>query len=116
MTPVRWSPLVGGTVISRRAWERIPQEFRTPMLAAAQQAGERLRPTIRKMGDDAVSAMQKRGLNVVDLNDDELRQWQSEAEAAYPRIRGSYVDAELFDEVRALRDEFRRSSNGVAQK
>ncbi len=116
MTPVRWSPLVGGTVISRRGWERIPQEFRADMLAAAQQAGERLRPTIRKMGDDAVAAMQKRGLKVIDLDDDELRQWQSEAEAAYPRLRGPYVATELFDEVRRLRDEFRRSSNGLALK
>ena len=114
MTPVKWSPLVGGTVISRRAWERIPQEFRMEMLAAARQAGERLRPTIRKMGDDAVAAMQKRGLSVVDLDDDELRQWQSEAEAAYSRLRGRYVAPELFDEVLRLRDEFRRSSNGLA--
>jgi hypothetical protein len=68
------------------------------------------------MGDDAVAAMQKRGLKVIALDDDELRQWQSEAEAAYPRLRGPYVATELFDEVRRLRDEFRRSSSGLALK
>ena len=60
MTPIKWSPLVGGTVISRRAWERVPQEFRAEMLAAARAAGDRLRPTIRGMGDDSVTAIAKK--------------------------------------------------------
>ncbi len=109
MIPIKWAPLVGGTVISNRAWRRIPEDLRADMLAAARQAGDRLRPTIRKMGDDAVAAMQKRGLTVVRLSDDEREQWRAEAEAAYPRLRGDYVDAELFDEVQRLRDEFRQN-------
>ncbi len=64
MTDVRWAPLVGGTVISVRTWERIPQASRAPLLAAARSAGDRLRADIRKMDADAVKQMESRGLKV----------------------------------------------------
>jgi TRAP-type C4-dicarboxylate transport system substrate-binding protein len=107
MIDVKWSPLVGGTIISRQAWERIPETIRPQFLEAAKRAGHRLRTEIRKMGDDAVVAMQKKGLNVVSLDSATLADWQRQAEEAYPKLRGRIVPADLFDEVRRLRDEFR---------
>ena len=41
------------------------------------------------------------------LNEQELALWQAEAERAYPKLKGRYVPADLFDEVKRLRDEFR---------
>jgi hypothetical protein len=60
------------------------------------------------MGDDAVRAMAKRGLQVIAVDAATRALWQSSAERAYPQLRGSYCPAELFDEVVRLRDEFRR--------
>ena len=107
MASLRWTPLVGGTVISLKTWEQIPQELRHGMLEAATQAGDLLRDKIRRMDHDAVAEMKKRGLQVTQLNQAELEVWQKEAEAAYPRLRGRYCPADLFDQVRRLRDEFR---------
>jgi TRAP-type C4-dicarboxylate transport system substrate-binding protein len=114
MTDLKWTPLVGATVIRKDTWERIPSEWRNEMLRAARDAGSRLRSTIRKLGDDAVGEMQKRGLNVVTLDASEMRSWRREADAAYPKLRGEYAPEELFDEVRRLRDEFRARSEEEA--
>jgi TRAP-type C4-dicarboxylate transport system substrate-binding protein len=108
MIDVTWMPLVGGTVISHQAWEQIPAQSRPEMLSAAHGAGERLRGDIRKMGDDAVRAMEKRGLTVMRVDAATRALWQSSAEQAYPRLRGSYCPADLFDEVQRVRTEFRR--------
>lgn len=107
MIDVKWAPLVGATIVSKQAWERIPEGVRPAMLEAAREAGLRLRGEIRKMGEDAVAAMKKRGLNVISLDAATLADWRREAEEAYPKLRGRMVSAELFDEVRRLRDEFR---------
>ncbi len=112
MTDVRWAPLVGATIVSKRTWERIPEAIRPGMLAAARSAGERLRGEIRKMGDDAVEAMKKRGLTVITPDEATLAGWRREVEEAYPKLRGRLVEAALFDEVRRLRDEFRARSAG----
>ena len=108
MTDMPWMPLIGGTLISREAWEQIPAASRTAMLEAAQASGERLRGDIRGMGDQAIREMEKRGLSVVRIDPATRALWQSSAENAYGRLRGSYCPAELFDEVQRLTSEFRR--------
>jgi TRAP-type C4-dicarboxylate transport system substrate-binding protein len=107
MTDVRWVPLVGGTVITLKAWERLPESKRGALLEAARKPGERLRADIRRMGDVAVVEMQKRGLKVLEVDAATRRAWQVEAEKAYPKLRGSYCPADVFDEVKTLRDAYR---------
>jgi TRAP-type C4-dicarboxylate transport system substrate-binding protein len=107
MTEVKWAPLVGATVLSNRAWERIPASMRPQLLEAARTAGERLLPEIRKLNEEAVPAMTKRGLKVVHPDAAALSGWLSEAKEAYPKLRGRYVPADLFDQVERLRNEFR---------
>jgi TRAP-type C4-dicarboxylate transport system substrate-binding protein len=113
MIGIKWTPLIGGTVIDTRVWEKLPAKYRPEMLEAARKAGERLRDDIRQMGEDSVREMQKRGLNVVELDSVTLALWQNEAEKAYPKLRGRYTPADLFDEVKRLRDEFRSSGNAA---
>jgi len=107
MMDLKWAPLAGATLVSKRAWDRIPEATRAEMLRAARAAALRAREEIRKMGDDAVAVMREKGLTVVSLDAAARRQWQSEVEAAYPKIRGSLVPADLFDEVVRLHKEFR---------
>jgi TRAP-type transport system periplasmic protein len=107
MIDVAWMPLVGATVISQQAWQQIPADSRPAMLEAARGAGERLRGDIRAMGDEAVRAMEKRGLTVIRADAAARALWQSSAEQTYGRLRGSYCPADLFDEVLRLRTELR---------
>jgi TRAP-type transport system periplasmic protein len=109
MTDVRWVPLVGGTVITLKAWDRLPESRRGALLEAARKPGDRLRADIRRMGDVAVVEMQKRGLKVLEVDTATRRAWQVEAEKTYPKLRGTYCPADIFDEVRRLRDAYRAS-------
>ena len=109
MLDVKWTPLIGGTLMSARTWSRLPTEHQEAMQQSAREAGLRLRGEIRQMGDDAIAEMSKRGLSVTEPTAATLRTWQTEVEGAYPALRGSYCPAELFDEVLRLRDEFRAS-------
>lgn len=107
MTPVRWAPLTAATVVSEKAWLRVPEEWRAEMLEAAERAAHARRDEIRRMGQEAVLEMQKRGLEVVEIGDGDLDDWIREAEAAYPRIRGTLVPEDLFDEALRLKSELR---------
>lgn len=108
MTNVKWTPLVGGTVISLTAWNGLSEEHKPALLEAARQQGNRLRTEIRRLDELAIQEMQKRGLKVVDVDPATLRVWRTEAESAYPKLRGRYCPADLFDTVVRVRDEHRR--------
>ena len=107
MTAVRWAPLMGATIISLSSWNRIPNEYHADLRKAAQQAGDKLRDEIRRLDADAISQMQQRGLTVIEADAATLADWQTEAEDAYPTLRGTMVPPDLLDEVLRLRDEYR---------
>ena len=116
MTDVHWVPLIGASVVSKESWNQIPEALRDPMRKAALECGEELRGGIRKMNDEALVAMQKRGLKVIPVDDAARADWHRQVEAVYPKIRGGLAPAELFDEVRRLRDEFRAGSHVAGGK
>lgn len=107
MTDVRWTPLVGGTVITLEAWQRLPATHHEALLRAARRAGERLRPDIRRMGEASIQEMQKRGLTVIEVDAGTRAVWQKEAEQAYPRLRNRFCPGDVFDTVVRLRNQFR---------
>ena len=107
MMDLKLAPLVAGGVISKRAWDRIPAQYHEPMLRAAREAGLKLRDEIRRLGPDSIEEMKQRRLKVTSLDDQTVEAWHALAEGTYPKIRGSYCPADLFDEVKRLRDEYR---------
>ena len=108
MTDLPWQLLLGATVISKGTWDKIPADVRPALLEAARDAGKRLQAEIRASGEKDVEAMKKRGLNVVSVDARTRELWRKTAEAMYPRIRGTIVPAEAFDEALKYRDEFRK--------
>ncbi len=109
MTDLKFAPIVGATIVSREAWEKIDAAVRPRLLQDAQEIGERLKGSIRKLEPDAIAAMQKRGLKVIPVPPDAEREWQQVAEKFYGRIRGELVQPRDFDEVMALVKEYRTS-------
>ena len=109
MLDLKWAPLVGATVITTKAYGTIPPDARAALLAAADEAGVRLRGEIRASDGKAIEAMRKHGLIVQAASPELEAEWLKAAEGAYPKLRGAVVPADMFDEVRRLRDEFRKS-------
>jgi len=70
-------------------------------------AGPQIRTHARKEDDEATEAMRKRGLVVHTPTPEEESAWRQTLEQAYPRIRGTLVPAEAFDEVMGLLREYR---------
>jgi TRAP-type C4-dicarboxylate transport system substrate-binding protein len=132
MTDLKWAPLVGAVVISKRSWEQIPEGLRPKFREAARMAGRRLQGRIRELGREAVEAMQKHGLTVHKVPEATVAAWEQTARAGYGQLvdvivpaeatvaaweqtaRAGYgqlvdviVPAEMVAEVERLRDEYR---------
>jgi len=110
MTELNWVPLVGATVVTRRAWEAIPQSSRDVIGASAADTGRQIQDSSRRESDESVATMTKKwGLAVHTLTPDLERQWRTFAETIYPQVRGTLVPADVFDEARRLVAEYRVS-------
>lgn len=105
MLLLNYAPLVGAAVIKKDVWDTFPEATRVEMLKAADSAGKEFRTASRKEAEEAVVAMEKRGLKVHKPTAGQVETWRKFLEEAYPRIRGKIVPDDIFDEVKRLLDE-----------
>lgn len=113
MLQLNWAPLVGGFVVTRRAWEKLPAETRKALSDSARRTGEVMKATARGESDKAVAAMAKRKLTVHKVTPEIEQEWRAAAEKVYPQIRGRMIPADFFDDVRRLLAEYRKNAGGA---
>lgn len=100
MMDVPWAFLIGGTVVKKDTWEKVPADLRPKLVGIARDMGKRIDAEVKRLNDNAIAAMQKQGLEVVKVD---RAQWQTSAEKSWPAVRGKVVRPELFDEVVKVR-------------
>lgn len=107
MLDINWVPLVGATVITKKAWDEIPANVQAQLRKSAEEAGVKIKKRSREEALESVVAMEKRGLKVTKLTPELQKEWNQFAESVYPQIRGKLVTTELFDQVQKLVKEYR---------
>jgi TRAP-type C4-dicarboxylate transport system substrate-binding protein len=107
MTDLKWAPLLGATVVTKKAWDALTKEQRTALEKASLDAGAALRKDIRSKEKDVMDVMKKYGLVVETLTPDQKAQWAQVFQASYPTLIGKLVPADSFNEAKKYRDEYR---------
>lgn len=116
MLDIQFAQLVGATVISKDVWDKIPAPVQKEMMQSARTAGVALREEIRKSEASSIPLMQQFGLNVVHADAKAVAEWRQLSEGIWPKLRGGVVPPDLFDEVKRLRDDYRKTHHAaVAQ-
>ena len=114
MLELNWVPLVGATVMTKKTWERISPDKREELLKASSEAGRQMQSRSRIESNEAVEAMKRRGLHVHAVSPELESEWRHFAEGIYPKMRGTMVPADMFDDVRRLVSEY-RAAGGAKQ-
>jgi TRAP-type C4-dicarboxylate transport system substrate-binding protein len=108
MLDLKWAPLVGGTVITQKAFDALPAETQKAMMESSAATGKKLTAESRKQSEDSIQIMKtKHGLKVQSVSPELEAQWRAECEKFYPQIRGSIVPPDMYDEVQKLLAEYR---------
>lgn len=105
MMDAPWSHLEGATIVRKDAWEKIEPGLRQKLQAIAIELGKKVDAEVKRLNADAVAAMQKQGLKVVQTDP---APWRTAMEKVWPIVRGGVVPAEFFDAVKAARDQCRK--------
>lgn len=107
MTDMKWAPLQGAVVMHEKGWQRLSPKQQEGVLRITRKVGEELQQTNREQEQGSLDAMIRRGLNIVEIDEQVRDEWRKAAQGAYPRVRERLVPPEMFDQVQQLRDEFR---------
>lgn len=113
MLDIKFATLVGATLIDKSVWDKFSAADQKSVMAISRQAGVELRQEVRGLEEGSVGIMQTLGLNVVNATPKANEEWRKLIEEKlYPALRAHGMPPDLFDEVRHLRDEYRRAHAG----
>lgn len=107
MLQLNYVPLVGATVITKKTWDWISPALGPALLAASADAGTQIQMKGRAESAEAVEAMKRRGLQVHPVSPELANEWRRFFEAGYPKVRGTMVPADVFDEAQRILAEYR---------
>ncbi len=113
MLDIGLAPVVGATVMTRKAWNAVPEADRPKLRAAALAVQKRLQEDVPKQDAAAVAEMTKRGLMVTQASAPE---WRREIDALARTMRGEMVPPDMFDLAIKARDAYRKQHRTAPPK
>jgi TRAP-type C4-dicarboxylate transport system substrate-binding protein len=99
MLDLKWCPIVGAAVVRREVWAQVPAAQRAAIVSAAEAAGAKLRARGREEDEESIRVMRQRGLQVHTLSPEARGEWERLVRDIHPKLRGTKVPAEIFDDV-----------------
>ena len=107
MLDIPLSPVFGATVINERAWDRISESDQTALRESAAATQDFLFTEVPRQDREAISEMQKRGLNVSSLDEASAEKLRREAERLTATWREDRVPSAIYDVALRARNSYR---------
>jgi TRAP-type C4-dicarboxylate transport system substrate-binding protein len=105
MLDIGLAPVVGATIVTKKAWNAIPAADRPKILALAAAVQKRLEQDVPKTEAAAIAEMQRRGLAVTKASGPD---WRKEIDGLAATMRGEMVPKDMFDLALKARDAYRK--------
>jgi TRAP-type C4-dicarboxylate transport system substrate-binding protein len=99
MLSLRLSPLVGGLLLSEKTWRSIPEQYREPLISAAEKAAVNLYQTTMELEKEALKAMIENGLIIHEPPADALQKWREASDRGMDELIGKAFSKEVFDQT-----------------
>jgi TRAP-type C4-dicarboxylate transport system substrate-binding protein len=105
MLDIGLAPVVGATIVTKKAWNAIAAADRQKILTLAAAVQKRLEDDVPKQETVAITEMQRRGLAVTKASGPE---WRKEVDGLAATMRGEMVPKDMFDMALKARDAYRK--------
>jgi TRAP-type transport system periplasmic protein len=105
-----FAPLIGATVMTKRAWNALPANARDGLIRSGRAAETRFRREIPVHEERAIAAMVERGLQRTSIEERSRREWDALVEGIAAGTRGELVPADVYDLAVRSRARYRAAS------
>jgi TRAP-type C4-dicarboxylate transport system substrate-binding protein len=110
MNSLKIAPLVGGLVIVNRIWDKIPDNYKQPMMDAVKKVEATLSGKTDALERDALASMKKNGLIIHEAPADSLPQWKDASSKGMDELVGKVFSREIYDKLLSMLKEYRQKN------
>ena len=111
MTDVPLMYLIGGIVIKKNTFNRLPPEHRQILLALCSKYMDRLKNEVRKENQEAIQVMTQHGVKLIKPSEAQINEFKSLSTKAMNRQIGKSFSKEIKDEVLGYVEEYRKEND-----
>lgn len=108
MTDLKVCPVIGGIVLSKRAWEKIPESYRGEILKATESIAAEMSADFIKKENAIVADLARNGQKTVSVSAAAERAWRDEFARAVEKGTGTVFSKEMMDLIHAAQADFRK--------
>ena len=112
MLDMPFAPFIGGFVLEKKTWDKIPEEYKPDLIAAADKVAKKIKDELRHEDQAFIDAMVEHGLIVHEANVETRAIWRETVRTFYADLRGDFVPADIFDRAVSLSDSIRLVDSG----
>jgi TRAP-type transport system periplasmic protein len=108
MLDLKWGPFLGAVVISNDTWNKIAPDLQAALEKSAVKITSEMDMEWQAKEKEAIAAMQKNGLKVTTLTQEQMKAWDNLIETGYKEVLGEKFDKKFYDEAKKLLTEYRK--------
>lgn len=108
MLNLRLAPIVGSLLLTDRAWNGIPEQYREPMIKSLARITDRLYQQTQELDREALKTMSENGLIIHEPPADSPGRWRAVTALGMDELVGKAFSKDIYDRVLALLQEFRQ--------
>ena len=109
MCSLRWAPVLGGIVISTRAWGQIQDDLKPRLLEAALKVERSMRSETLRVEQEALTVMERYGLIINPVSIEAEKAWLAVVQKGFDLIAGKSFNREIYDQVKGHLLDFRKN-------
>lgn len=109
MNPLPMAPVIGGIVLSERAWRKIPARYHEDLKAAMEEVAHEFYTETEKLNQEGMRVMKENDLKVMTPSSQDAQAWKDLFKDGYPMIvgPGKGIDEDLYNDIKLKIEEFR---------
>ena len=96
------------TMAGWRTWQRIPEEIKPELLAAAERIIKDLYKETREVEEKALEVMLQHGLIINPIPPKAYREWEKLVDTGFSMLIGDVFSREVYDELKGYIEEYRK--------
>jgi TRAP-type C4-dicarboxylate transport system substrate-binding protein len=108
MSTLNLAPFMGGIIINRTAWRRIPAKYHDQLLAVTKRVEREIDGSISKLEAEAVATMSRYGLSINQLNRQQEEEWYNDISRYEKELAGPVFNQEIYQQIVEILKDYRR--------
>ncbi len=108
MCSQRIAPLVGGIVLTKSIWEKIPEKYKKEMMDVCFRLADQLYKKTVELEKEAIEEMIKHGLKIIDFPPGAMQKWREASDKGMNELIGKVFSKEIYDLLLHYLEEFRK--------